>query len=109
SRRAARGFSRVGQRLRFCMGPAAQSGHAAPDDNAILDDDRANRRIGPRQSFVTPRMADRRLHEANIIRSRVRMRKPVATHAQASRSSPVSGTVNSSMTLWKSTALLKLR
>ena len=81
SRRATRHFSRVCKRLRLGMGPAANCSHATSDDDTILDDDRANGRIGSRQPLVTPCITDRRFHEADVIRSCIRRRKLAATHA----------------------------
>ena len=56
------------ERLGLGMRPAAGLGPAAADDHAVLDDDRADRRIGPGAAEPAAAERQRKLHEALIER-----------------------------------------
>ncbi len=63
-RRTARGLACPAQRLDLGMRPAAGLGPAAADNHAILDDHRADRRIGPGAAKPAPAERKRQRHEA---------------------------------------------
>mgnify|MGYP006113272587 CR=1 FL=1 len=54
------------QRLRLRMRPPAGLGPAAPDDDAILDDDRADGGIRPGTALPAPAERQRKLHVTQI-------------------------------------------
>src|ERR1700694_5695565 len=53
-RGAARGLTGPRERLRLGMGPATRVGPAAADNDAVLDHDRADGRIGPGAALPAP-------------------------------------------------------
>ena len=65
-RGAAGGLAGARQRLRLGMGTAAGLGPAAADDDAVLDHDRADGRIGPGAALPAPPERQRELHEALV-------------------------------------------
>ena len=65
-RGAARGLAGALERLRLGMGTAARLRPAAPDDDAVLDHDRADGGIGPGAALPAPPERQRKLHEALV-------------------------------------------
>ena len=63
-RGAARGLAGALERLGLGMRPAAGLRPAAAEDDAVLDDHRADRRIGPGAAEPAPAERERKLHEA---------------------------------------------
>src|SRR5579872_7129412 len=70
-RGAARRLAGPRQRLHLRMGTAARLGPAAADNDTVLDDDGAHRRIGPGPPEATPAEYKRKLDEAQIGRSQI--------------------------------------
>src|SRR5579872_905653 len=70
-RGAARRLAGPRQRFHLGMGTAARLSPAAADDDAVLDDDGAHRRIGPGPPQATPAEYKRKLHEAQIGRLQI--------------------------------------
>src|SRR6185503_9423282 len=56
------------ERLGFGMRPSARLRPAAAEDDAVLDDDGADRGIGPGAAEPTPAESERQLHEPLIQR-----------------------------------------
>src|SRR5882757_9115657 len=54
------------QRLRLRMRPPARLGPAAPNDDAVLDHDRADRRIRPRTAQPAPAERQRKQHKTLV-------------------------------------------
>ncbi len=65
-RGAARLLTGAGERLRLRMGPAAGGGPAAADNDTVLDDNRADRRVRPCLSEAAPSKRQRKLHIAAV-------------------------------------------
>src|ERR1700730_13617620 len=65
-RGAARGLAGALLCLRLGVGPAAGLGPAATDNDAVLDHDRADGRIGPGAALPAPPKRQCQLHEALI-------------------------------------------
>ena len=65
-RGAARGLAGPSQRLGLGMRPAAGLGPATADDDAVLDDDRADGRVRPGAPQPAPAERQRKLHEALV-------------------------------------------
>ncbi len=97
---------------------AAQRRVAARDDDAVLDDQRANRRIRPRAAEIAPAERQRRRHEGvvrNGLRFGFRLRRghlpPGAVSASCAVSALCSASLcdNSSISAWKSPTSRKSR
>src|SRR5882757_11559735 len=65
-RGAARGLAGAFQGFGLGMRPSARLGPAAADDDAILDHDGADGRIGPGAALPAPAERQRQLHEALV-------------------------------------------
>ena len=115
-------FACAPQRLRLRMRPPARLGPAAPDNDVILDDDRADGGIGPCTALPAPAERERELHITKIFghgmsvirhsdeRNGLTVRAPRKNHlrrttGRGGSSSPVS----SPSTASKSLASRKLR
>ena len=102
-RRAARRLAGAAQRLDLRMRPPAGLRPAAADNDAVLDDHRADRRIGPGAAEPAPAERERQRHEAGILPQGVRRRAHL--RAISAASSPD----NSASAVSKSLASRKLR
>ncbi len=116
---ALRGLAGALQRLGLGVRPPARLGPAATDDDAVLDDHRADRRIGPGPAEPAAAECQRKLHETPIVPGIVLGRRRrgssrclrrvrhlrAATGGLVGSSSPLS----SSSACWKSLGSRKLR
>ena len=66
-RRAARRRAGPPQGLDLGMGPATKLDPAAADNDAVLDDDRADGRVGPGPAQSAPAKGQRQRHEARVV------------------------------------------
>ena len=66
-RRAARRFARLVDRDPLGVRPSARRGRSAPDDRAVLHQDRADSGIGRRKAERPRSQIERRLHPAQIL------------------------------------------
>ena len=63
---ASRGLAGAPQGFGFGVRTAACLRPSPPDDDPIVDDDRANRRVGPGAALAAPAERERELHEAQV-------------------------------------------
>ena len=68
-RGAARGLAGPPERLGLGMRPAAWLGPAAADDDAVLDDDRADGRVRPGATLPAPAERERKVHKPLVRRA----------------------------------------
>ncbi len=114
-RGAARGVTGARQCLGLGMGAAAGLGPAAADNDAVLDHDRADRRIGPGAALPAPAERQRQRHEAlvgglRILRFlRVLVFQDAEDHLRNVASRASSSPESSPSTVSKSLASRKLR
>ena len=103
-RGAARRLAGAAPALRLGMRPPAGLGPAAADDDAVLDDDRADRGIGPGLAEPAPPQRQRQRHEASD-----RPRSDIASSLPRGPGAAASSPDNSPSTASKSLASRKLR